>query len=105
MPTLIVTTRKGETSTIEARANRSVMEAIVAAGFDELLAICGGSCACGTCHVYVDPAFADRLPPIKDPEEAMLEGSNHRNSTSRLSCQIDVTAALEGMRVTIAPED
>src|SRR6059058_5136248 len=89
MPRLIVTTREGDTREVEAQAGLSVMEAIRDNGFDELLALCGGCCSCATCHVHVDPAFADRLPPMSDDENELLAISDDRDATSRLSCQID----------------
>jgi 2Fe-2S ferredoxin len=105
MPTLTVVNRAGVASTVEASAGLTVMEAIRDNGFDELLALCGGCCSCATCHVHVDPAFADRLPPLGDDEDDLLESSDHREATSRLSCQIALTPELDGLRVTIAPED
>lgn len=105
MPELHVVTRDGTQSTIEASANASVMEAIRDAGVDELLALCGGCCSCATCHVFVDPEFASALPPMSEDENDLLDGSPHRNDLSRLSCQVMMTDALTGMRVTIAPED
>ena len=105
MPTLIVTKRDGTETHIEGSTNVSVMEAIRDAGFDELLALCGGCCSCATCHVYVDEAFAGQLPDVSADESDLLDSSDHRQATSRLSCQINFTAALDGLRVTIAPED
>ena len=83
----------------------SLMAAIRAAGVDELLALCGGSCSCATCHVYVDETFLGQLPPIRNDEDELLDFSNHRAPNSRLSCQVPLTAALDGLCVTIAPED
>jgi len=105
MPKLIVVTREGEESTIEGDAGLSVMEVIRDNGIDELLALCGGCCSCATCHVHVDPAFADKLPAMSEDENDLLDSSDHRNETSRLSCQIALTAELDGLKVTIAPED
>ncbi len=105
MPKLIVVNRAGEESTVEAEAGLTVMEAIRDNGFDELLALCGGCCSCATCHVHVDPAFADKLPPMSEDENDLLDSSDHRNATSRLSCQLPLTDSLDGIRVTIAPED
>ena len=105
MPKLVVVNRSGEESTVEAAACLSVMEAIRDDGFDELLALCGGCCSCATCHIYVDPAFADKLPKMSEDENDLLESSDHRNDTSRLSCQVQLTADLDGLKVTIAPED
>ena len=105
MPKLIVTTREGETSEIEVENGLTVMEAIRDNGFDELLALCGGCCSCATCHVHVDPAFADQLPAMTEDEDDLLESTEHRNATSRLGCQIPFTQELDGLKVTIAPED
>ncbi len=105
MTKLVVVDRGGAEKEIEAADGVSVMEAIRDNGFDELLALCGGCCSCATCHVYVDPAFADKLPGISEDENDLLDSSDHRNETSRLSCQIHLSAAVEGLRVTIAPED
>lgn len=105
MPKLIVTTRKGKEREIVGEAGLSVMEVIRDAGIDELLALCGGCCSCATCHVHVDPAFADRLPKMSLDEDDLLDSSAERDATSRLSCQVELTDALDGLRVTIAAED
>ncbi|MBA4353481.1 MAG: ferredoxin [Novosphingobium sp.] len=105
MPKLVVVNRAGEESTVEADAGLSVMEAIRDNGFDELLALCGGCCSCATCHVFIDPAFADKIPAMTEDENDLLDSSDHRNETSRLSCQVQITGELDGLRVTIAPED
>jgi 2Fe-2S ferredoxin len=105
MPRLIVTTRTGEVRELQAGEGQTLMEIIRDDGVGELLALCGGCCSCATCHVYVDPAFADRLPPVSVDEDALLDGATYRNATSRLSCQIRVSEKLEGLRVTVAPED
>src|SRR3546814_17336221 len=75
------------------------MEVIRDAGFDELLALCGGCCSCATCHVFVDEAWADKLPPVGEDENDLLDSSSHRNANSRLSCQISMDAGLDGLRV------
>jgi ferredoxin, 2Fe-2S len=105
MPSLIVTKRDGDTVELSATAGLSVMEIIRDGGIDELLALCGGCCSCATCHVHVDPAFADRVNPMGEDENDLLDSSDHRNERSRLSCQIPFTDALDGLKVTIAPED
>jgi 2Fe-2S ferredoxin len=105
MQHLTVTTRDGDTRTIEAAPGVSIMEAIRDGGLDELLALCGGGCACATCHVYVEPESATRLPPISEDESELLEASAHRTDQSRLACQIRMNDGLSGLRVTIAPED
>lgn len=105
MPALTVTTRGGETRTIDAEIGVTVIEALRDGGFDELLALCGGCCSCATCHVHVDPTFAHALPPMSDDENDLLDSSSDRTDTSRLSCQLPVTLALEGLRLSIAAED
>ena len=105
MPKLLVTDRSGQETTVEATAGLSVMENIRDNGFDELLALCGGCCSCATCHVHIDPAFADKLPAMSEDENDLLDSSDHRAESSRLSCQIEMSDALDGLRVTIAPED
>ena len=105
MPKLIVTKRDGETVELEGKTGLSVMEVIRDNGIDELLALCGGCCSCATCHVYVDPAFAGTVPSMGEDENDLLDSSDHRNDSSRLSCQLPFTAALDGLKVTIAQED
>jgi len=105
MPKLVVVTRDGEESVFDADVGLSVMEVIRDNGVDELLALCGGCCSCATCHVYVDPAFAAILPQMSEDENDLLDSSDHRNERSRLSCQLAMTAELDGLTVTIAPED
>lgn len=105
MSTLTVVLRDGTERTLNGDDNMSVMELIRDAGIDEMLALCGGCKSCATCHVYVEPAYLDKLEPISSDENEMLEGSSFRNETSRLGCQIFVTDELDGLRVTIAPED
>ena len=105
MPKLIVVTREGEERTVDGEAGLSVMEVIRENGFDELLALCGGCCSCATCHVHVDPDWFDRVGPRGADEDDLLDTSDHKIATSRLSCQIQFTAALDGLRVRIAPED
>jgi 2Fe-2S ferredoxin len=105
MPELIVITRDGNTHLLDAMSGASVMEAIRHAGLDDLLALCGGMCSCATCHVHVDPAFADLLQPISEDEHFLLDSSRHRDGRSRLACQIRFDDSLAGLRVTIAQED
>lgn len=107
MAHLIVIRRDGFQSVIEIEAGggRSVMELIRDQGIDELLAMCGGCCSCATCHVHVDPAFADRLPSMSAEENDLLDCAGSRDANSRLSCQIPFTEALNGLRVTVAQEE
>jgi len=104
MPTIFVTDRAGNERPVEAVENRTLMEAIRDALFDDLLALCGGVCSCATCHVFVDSNFAGMLPPMSQDESDLLDASDHRDERSRLSCQIKLSPGLAGLRVTIAPE-
>jgi 2Fe-2S ferredoxin len=99
-----VTTRNGTTHTVEGRVDLSLMQNIRNGGIDELQAICGGSLSCATCHVYVE-GVGTELPPRSADEEDLLDASDHLEGNSRLSCQIVFEADLEGMHVTVAPED
>ena len=97
--------RKGTVKSIEVSPTGTLMEAIRDNGFDDLLALCGGCCSCATCHVIVHDGFEDRLPAISNDESDLLDSSEHRCATSRLSCQIELNSELDGMHVAIAPEE
>ncbi len=105
MSSINVTTRDGTTHQLAAKEGMSVMEIIREGRIDELLALCGGSCSCATCHVHVAEADFARTGPANADEDDLLDNSDHRAATSRLSCQIAFTDALDGLAVTIAPED
>jgi ferredoxin, 2Fe-2S len=105
MPKLFVVTRNGSESVVDGEAGLSVMEILRENGFDEVLALCGGCCSCATCHVHVDPDWAARLPAQGADEDDLLDTSDHRVATSRLSCQIRFDDDLDGLKVRIAPED
>jgi len=100
-----VVNRAGAQREVQASAGVSVMEAIRDAGFDEMLALCGGCCSCATCHIHVDPANLDLLTPMSDDENDLLDSTDHRTQYSRLACQIVLSEALDGLKVVIAPED
>ena len=105
MPTITVIDRSGNARDVQAGNGLSLMEVIRDNGFDELLALCGGCCSCATCHVYVAPEFSGNLPAMSEDENDLLDSTDNRDDQSRLSCQVPVTDALEGLQVTIAPED
>jgi 2Fe-2S ferredoxin len=100
MPRITYISHAGTPTTVEAAAGMTVMRAAVMNNVAGIDADCGGCCACGTCHVIVDPAWADRLPPPDPAEADMLESVTAPQSTSRLSCQITITDALDGLVVT-----
>lgn len=100
-----VITREGESFSVEASEDQSVMEAIRDYGIDELQALCGGQLSCATCHVYVEPAFSALLPEMAEYENELLDSSDYRRAESRLSCQIFCLPSIDGVTITIAPEN
>lgn len=92
----------GTRHALAAEAGRSLMRAAVDAGIDAIKADCGGLMTCATCHVYVDAAWIGRLPAPSADENAMLEmTAAARAPTSRLSCQISLDPALDGLTVAL----
>ncbi len=90
----------GECTELDVQEGWTLMQAAVSNGVDGIEAECGGSCCCATCHVYVDDAFVDKIEPASDQEDSMLdEVVAERQPNSRLSCQIKVTPALDGIVV------
>jgi 2Fe-2S ferredoxin len=95
----------GQERVVSAPAGSSVMHSAVASGVPELLGDCGGDLACATCHVYIDPAKFDELPPLSDEEDEMLDTTAApRESNSRLSCQVELSPELEGLLVRTPSE-
>jgi len=95
------TLRDGAERTVEVAEGGSLMEGAKAHGIASIEAVCGGSMVCGTCHIHVDAAWFERLPPAADAEREVLEYAIDPTPTSRLACQIRVTGALDGLRVTV----
>jgi 2Fe-2S ferredoxin len=104
MPVIRVVDREGVEHEEQAETGLKVME--ILREFDYgVAAICGGMCSCATCHVYVDPAWAPQLPDMMSDERELLDGLSFIKPESRLSCQVEFTPALDGLRVTIAPDE
>jgi 2Fe-2S ferredoxin len=101
MPRIVFTEPGGARREINAPLGITLMEAARQQGVQGVVAQCGGACACATCHVYVDPAWLARLEPREEMEEGMLENAWEPRDNSRLSCQIQVTAELDGLQVTV----
>jgi 2Fe-2S ferredoxin len=99
MPHAVIQGPAGET-VLTGRPGETLMQLARAAGLP-VLGECNGSLACATCHVIVDPAWAGLLPPVSDDEEAMLDSVFDLTPTSRLSCQIPLTDALDGLRASL----
>jgi len=104
MASITVVDTSGNEHVVEGKPGLSVMKIIRENGLDAAIGLCGGNCACGTCHVLVDPLFAAELEPISEDESDVLDMTECRQSQSRLACQIEFRAALDGLRVTIADE-
>jgi 2Fe-2S ferredoxin len=105
MSKIVVIDRSGAEEALEIRSSLTLMQTITDAGISDLLALCGGVCSCATCHVYIDGEKAALIPSMSEDENGLLDGTSHRQENSRLSCQIRLTPELDGLRVTIAPED
>lgn len=105
MASLIVVDRAGRETEVLGRIGATIMEIIRDAGFDDLLALCGGCCSCATCHVYVNGGPITALPQMGADENELLAISDMRTANSRLACQIPFETLLDGLRVTIAPSD
>jgi 2Fe-2S ferredoxin len=104
MAQMIVVDRDGKQHEVEAKPGLKVMEILRELDYG-VAAICGGLCSCATCHVYIDPAWTGRLPkPQSDELELLREIPDFREGTSRLSCQVDFTASLDGLKLEIAPD-
>lgn len=105
MPTIRLRSPEGKVHTVEARPGASVMETAVKYGVPGIVAECGGGLSCATCHVYVSPDFLEMTGIAEDFEDDMLDDTlSERQPNSRLSCQIRMTDELDGLEVTIAPE-
>jgi 2Fe-2S ferredoxin len=94
----------GTARVVEADTGVSVMETAVDNDIDGIVAECGGGCSCATCHVYVDESWLDKLPAPEPQEDGMLDCVLDRRTNSRLSCQIEVTAELDGLVVAVPEE-
>jgi 2Fe-2S ferredoxin len=102
MPKITYVHPDGAREELEAAEGASVMQAATARGIKGIVAECGGNCMCATCHVYVEPSQLALLPAMSEEEDALLDGTaSDREPNSRLSCQITVTQALDGLVVNL----
>jgi len=99
MPKIKYIAFDGEETEVDAGEGLSVMQAAVNNGVNGIVAECGGACSCATCHVHVEQEWFDKLPEAQDMEKEMLDFVTNPQATSRLSCQIKVTAELDGLVV------
>ena len=103
MPKMIVTDRVGKKHELDFDPNFTLMEILRDNGFD-IEAACGGCCSCATCHVYIDEGWVNKINPINDDEESMLDQAFDVKKNSRLSCQIELSDDLDGIKIEIAPD-
>ena len=101
MPKITFIEHNGTVHNVQADENRSVMQAATDNLVPGILADCGGNCACATCHVYIDESWRSRLTPPSKEEREMIECALHVQENSRLSCQVHVTAAVDGLVVRL----
>ena len=101
MPTVYFQTLDDDVVAVQGDVGDIVMELARAEGIDGIDAECGGGCACATCHVHVDPDWMPIVGPPSDMEQDMLEFDGEVAPTSRLSCQIELTDELDGLRVKV----
>ena len=102
MPTIKIVATDCNVTELDAANGTSVMQAALVQGLPGINADCGGACQCATCHVYVDEAWAGKLPPVEDQEDAMLNSTaDDRKANSRLSCCLTMSDMLDGIVVRL----
>lgn len=101
---LNVVGRDGKEHEVDTPTQGSLMEALRELDYG-VMAICGGMCSCATCHVYVAPEWTGKLPKQQSDERELVTELQYHRETSRLSCQIQLAEELDGLRVTLAPEE
>ena len=99
MPKITYIAHDGTERVVEVAAGLSVMEGAVKNMVPGIDADCGGACACSTCHIYVDPAWSEKVGKPNDVEKDMLDFAFDVRDNSRLSCQMKVTDAWDGLIV------
>lgn len=104
MPQITYRPVAGDAIVVDAIADMTLMEVALCNDVPGIVGLCGGICSCATCHVYVDEAWAARLPQPTAEERDMVEGLDNCRPGSRLGCQVTVTDALDGLVVTVAEE-
>jgi 2Fe-2S ferredoxin len=105
MSKIHVVNRAGQKHEIQSKPGQTLMEALRDHNMD-VEAICGGCCSCATCHVFIDDAWTAKLPPRSADEQELVEETEaYKPANSRLSCQIKLSDALDGISLTVAPEE
>jgi 2Fe-2S ferredoxin len=104
MAEMVVIDRSGKEHRVTGRAGTSIMETLRDGDFD-MAAICGGMCSCATCHVYVDEEWVASLPAPQGDELELLRELGSYKPTSRLSCQLTFSDAMDGLKLSVAPDE
>ena len=106
MASIKVTNLEGESRQIKINSDMTLMELLRDEGYEEILAMCGGSCSCATCHVYIDASNSVELSVIEEDEQMLLEmADNYSAEKSRLSCQIELSDDHDGLEVNLVELD
>ncbi len=105
MPRVIFHGTNGVQNELDVTAGSTLMEAAIDNNVVGIVAECGGACACATCHAYVAESWIDKLLIISEMEDSMLDGVTDRRSNSRLTCQIEMTEALDGLEIYAADNE
>ena len=105
MPKVTYITPDGTRHEVEVENGYSVMECAINNDIEGIVAECGGACACATCHSYVDEAWLDKMPPMDDMEDSMLDAAFERKDNSRLTCQIEISSDLDGLIIHVADNE
>ena len=105
MPKVTYIALDGVRHEVEVEVGYTVMEGAINNNIDGIVAECGGACACATCHSYIDESWLDKLPPMDDMEDSMLDAAYERTDNSRLTCQIEMNDALDGLVVQVADNE
>lgn len=100
MAKITYVTHDGVEREVDVPSGMSLMEGAIQNGVDGIEAVCGGNCYCGTCRIYVAHGWQEVLNPAAEEELAMIEASGDEDPNARLACQIPVTDALDGLRIT-----
>jgi len=102
MTKIIFITHQGAETTTDAKDGETLLQVAHANNIAGVVGECGGCLSCATCHVYLDGAWQDKLPPVKPDEDTMLDGTyDDREPTSRLACQVHVSPEHDGLVVRL----
>jgi 2Fe-2S ferredoxin len=105
MPKVIYITPDEARHEVDVENGYSIMEGAINNNIDGIVAECGGACACATCHSYIDPEWVGKLAAMDDMEDSMLDAAFERKENSRLTCQIEMSDALDGIVVRVGEND